>query len=181
MKIPAMEQTGIQDWRSAGRAIGLPLALMAAAPLNGGWQGVPLLFSGFPNFDPHVAVSSVSLKPIHVLREIRDPHTGICWRLLSNLAAPAGPAQLAASGAGDSCPPVQAGQAAQRFAIQQGDRVVLEEHTPTVDARLEAVAMGSAMTGSFLDLRLKIGGKVVRAVAIAPGRAILRPPREENQ
>lgn len=178
MKIPAKEQTGIQDWRSAGRAIALPFALMAAAPLNGGGQGIPLPFSGFPNFDPHVAVSSLSLKPNHVLREIRDPHTGICWRLLSDLAAPAGPAQLAASGAGDSCPPVQA---AQRFAIQQGDRVVLEEHTPTVDARLEAVAMGSARVGSPVDLRLKIGGKVVRAVAIAPGRAILRPSREGNR
>jgi flagella basal body P-ring formation protein FlgA len=50
---------------------------------------------------------------------------------------------------------------------------VVEEHTPTTEARLEAIAMDAAAIGSRMNVRLKIGGKVLSAVAIAPGRALL--------
>lgn len=178
MRFLGTEKTGMQGWRNAGRAIALPLALMAATPLSGGGQGIPLQSFGFRNFDPHVAAASVSLPPVHILREIRDPQTGICWRLGSNPVAPAGPARLSASGSESPCAPAPAEQARQRFAIQPGDRVVVEEHSRTVDACLEAVALGRARVGSSLELRLKIGGKMVRAVAIAPGRAALLPSTE---
>jgi flagella basal body P-ring formation protein FlgA len=39
---------------------------------------------------------------------------------------------------------------------------------------LEAVAMSPAMAGSSLNVRLSIGGKVIRAVASGPGRAIVQ-------
>jgi hypothetical protein len=55
--------------------------------------------------------------------------------------------------------------------IRTGDRVRVEEHTPVVDADLESVALGPAIAGASLNVRLRIGGRVVRAVAVAPGRA----------
>jgi hypothetical protein len=58
--------------------------------------------------------------------------------------------------------------------IRAGERLIVEESTPVVEARLEAVSLGPAAVGSPLDVRLKVGGKVVRAVALGPGRAALR-------
>jgi flagella basal body P-ring formation protein FlgA len=59
--------------------------------------------------------------------------------------------------------------------IHAGDRVIVEENSPVVEARLEAVALGPAALGSALEVRLKIGGLVVRAIARGPGRAALQP------
>jgi|HubBroStandDraft_2_1064218.scaffolds.fasta_scaffold404510_2 hypothetical protein len=170
-----MEINPMRGFRIAGRRIALPLGVLAAAPLSGGGQGIPLQSFSLQNFEPHVAAG---VSPVHILREIRDPQTGLCWRLMSNPAAPAGPAQLSATGSEDSCVAAQREQVRQRFAIQAGDRVVVEEHTRTVDACLEAVALGPAAAGSSLNLRLKIGGKLVRAMAVAPGRAALLPSTE---
>ena len=62
--------------------------------------------------------------------------------------------------------------------IRAGDALLVEEHTAVVDARLEAVALESAAKGARFKARLKIGGKVVRAVAISPGRAGFAPESE---
>jgi flagella basal body P-ring formation protein FlgA len=48
---------------------------------------------------------------------------------------------------------------------------MVEEHTPVVDAVLEAQALNPAAEGESFDVRLTIGGKVIRAVALGPGRA----------
>jgi hypothetical protein len=58
-----------------------------------------------------------------------------------------------------------------RLVIHAGDRLIVEENTAVVESRLEAVALGPAVVGSPLDARLKVGGKVVRAVALGRGRA----------
>ena len=50
---------------------------------------------------------------------------------------------------------------------------MVEEHTPVVDARLEAVALNPAMAGSVFNVRLSVGGRTMRAVALGPGRAVL--------
>jgi flagella basal body P-ring formation protein FlgA len=47
----------------------------------------------------------------------------------------------------------------------------VEELTGVVDARLEAVALEPAVMGAHFKARLRIGGKVVRAVAVSPGHA----------
>lgn len=181
MRFQDFKRNDKRGWRNAGGVI-VPLALMTAAPHIGGGQSIPshsaeLLVSGHRSAD-----LSALAAPVHILGRFRDPHTGICWRLLSNPGAPAGPAQLVvAKSSEDSCVPyvrAQAEQVAPGFAIHRGDRVVVEEHTRAVDARLEAAAMGSAMVGSSLDLKLRIGGRVVRALAIAPGRAVLMPATE---
>jgi flagella basal body P-ring formation protein FlgA len=59
--------------------------------------------------------------------------------------------------------------------IRGGDRLVVEQNTAVIEARLEAVALGPARRGATFQARLKIGGKVVRVVALAPGRAELAP------
>ena len=62
--------------------------------------------------------------------------------------------------------------------IRAGERLVVEENSAVAVARLEAVALASAVIGSNFEARLTIGGMVVRAQAIAPGRAELLPQRE---
>jgi hypothetical protein len=57
--------------------------------------------------------------------------------------------------------------------IHAGEGVVVEEHTTTAEAYLEATALDSGAIGARISVRLKIGRKVLRAVAIAPGRALL--------
>jgi len=118
------------------------------------------------------AVASV---PERIFREIRDPRTGTHWIVLRSAENPAGPGRaVAAPDAGAK----EDQAAAATIVIRAGDKVVLEERTPAVEASLEAVALGAATIGSRLDVRLKIGGKVVRAVALAPGRAALVPSGE---
>jgi flagella basal body P-ring formation protein FlgA len=46
------------------------------------------------------------------------------------------------------------------------------------DVRLEAVALGPAVKGAHFKARLKLGGKVVRAVAVSEGRADFAPDGE---
>jgi hypothetical protein len=57
--------------------------------------------------------------------------------------------------------------------IRAGDRLIVEEHTAVVDAVLEARALNPAAAGAPLDVRLTMGGNVVRVVAVGPGRAAL--------
>ena len=55
---------------------------------------------------------------------------------------------------------------------------MVEEHTAVADVRLEAVALEPAVKGAHFKARLKIGGKVVRVVAVSPGRASFAPEGE---
>jgi hypothetical protein len=65
--------------------------------------------------------------------------------------------------------------------IRAGDKLIVEEHTAIVDARLEGTALGSAIGGAFLNVRLSIGGKVVRAEAVGPALARLLPGSEAGR
>lgn len=62
--------------------------------------------------------------------------------------------------------------------IHGGDRLIIEENSSVIEARLEGMALGSATAGSSFQARLRIGGKVVRAIALGFGRAMLVPERE---
>jgi hypothetical protein len=62
--------------------------------------------------------------------------------------------------------------------IHPGDPVLVEEHSAVVDAVLEAVALGPAVEGGLFPARLKVGGRVLRVAAVAPGRAELRSGME---
>lgn len=59
--------------------------------------------------------------------------------------------------------------------IRAGDRIVLVARTSVMDASLAAVALGPARAGSVFKVRLdidgRVGGKVLEATALGPGRA----------
>jgi hypothetical protein len=121
--------------------------------------------------------------PAELIREIDDPHLGSRWLLYRDPAHPGGPGRLVRVGsiAPDrlrSSAPLTGGEAAARPIIHPGDRVVLEEDTSVVDARLEAVALGPALAGSPLQVRLALGGRILPAIAVAPGRVALAPELE---
>lgn len=123
--------------------------------------------------------------PGEVLRQIDDPAGHGSWLLIRDPVHRAGPGRLIwvprggpamepATEAAAAAPP----QNALQPVILAGDRLVVEEETPVVDARLEATALNPAPAGASLHVRLEIGGKVVRAIAVGPGRARLAPELE---
>jgi len=118
-----------------------------------------------------------------VIREIDDPHTGARWLLVRNEEHPGGPGRLVLVGgqgneSGGASRQTEAEEARLRPVIRTGDRLVVEEHTARVDAALEARALGPAASGGGFNARLAIGGRVVRAVALGPGRAAFLPETE---
>ncbi len=113
-----------------------------------------------------------------IVREIDDPHNGERWLLLRNTELPGGPGRLVRITAHSNASGGTAGLAvrAQEETIQlpvihAGDRLTVEEHTARVDVRLEARALAPAAVGGALDVRLTIGGRVARVVALGAGRA----------
>ncbi|MGA2216920.1 MAG: hypothetical protein ABSG51_02485 [Terracidiphilus sp.] len=115
-----------------------------------------------------------------VYREIDDPSTGSRWLLTIDPRHPGGPGRLLPAEAQPKgrSPQTEDTRIAAPVAvpvIHAGDRVIVEEHSEVAEARLEGFALGPAAVGAPLSLRLVIGGRVVRAVAAAPGRAILQP------
>lgn len=125
-----------------------------------------------------------SPNPSDLLREIDDAALGRRWLLYRDPRHPEGPGRLvavseSAPGRAHAASPLsRASSAALRPVIRAGDRVILEEHSPIVDARLEAIALVPAAQGSPLKVRLVLGGKIVQGVAIAPGRVGLAPQPE---
>jgi hypothetical protein len=122
-----------------------------------------------------------------VVREIDDPHTGDRWKLMRDPAHPARPGRLVlvaepgiepvSARTSDRKQPALSATKQMQFhpVIHAGDALIVEEHTAMVEARLEAVAMGPAAEGVIFRVRLKIGGKVVRAVAVSTGHAVFAP------
>jgi len=130
----------------------------------------------------------------HVTREIYDAATGTRWLLLRDASDPGGPGRMVLIASADEGSREVAGSESKRTSvphaanpiaspaidrvIHAGDALVVEEHSLLVDARLEAVALGSAVVGSEFEARLKIGGKTVHVMALGPGRAALMPERK---
>ncbi len=103
-----------------------------------------------------------------VIREIDDAATGDRWLLFKDASDPAGPGRMARVESA-------AVGSANRPVIHAGDALVVEEHTAVVDAQLEATALGLAAVDAEFRARLKIGGKLIRVVALGPGRARFKP------
>jgi len=120
-----------------------------------------------------------------VVREILDPHSGDRWILLRNDQCPGGPGRMVRIAADRNAlgpAPLRAANHRETVrllpVIRAGDRLTVEEHTAHVDAALEARALGAAAAGAAFEARLAIGGRVVRVVALGPGRAALEPETE---
>ncbi|HEY1768264.1 MAG TPA: hypothetical protein VGG26_11440 [Terracidiphilus sp.] len=121
-----------------------------------------------------------------IVREIDDPHTGGRWLLEHDRNRPGGPGRLVPAGAPDPSRELSSRQARTQPGgtyslealpagtvpvIHAGERLIVEEDTPVVEARLEAVALSPALAGGPLRMRLVIGGRVIRGIAVAAGRA----------
>jgi hypothetical protein len=119
-----------------------------------------------------------------VLRQIEDPSTGDLWLLMRDRSRSGGPGRLVLARpetntqraiSGGPAQPLSRGE---RPVIHTGDALMVEEHTAVAEVRLEAVALGPAVKGACFRARLKIGGKVVRVVAVSSGRADFAPEIE---
>jgi hypothetical protein len=144
-----------------------------------------------------LAVVVVGQQPSgEVLRQIDDPGARGIWLLTRDPVHPAGPGRMiwvpnktrlreaaedgAAPAAAAIIPSPSASLDAARPVILAGDRVLVVEETPVVDARLTATALNPAPVGMAFHARLEIGGQVVRAVAVGPGVARLAPATESG-
>lgn len=133
---------------------------------------------------PSAPIQSVQATPSMMIREIDDRHTGDRWFLMRDPSRPSAPGCMVLAAAGAR----QVGQREQREtslaatqetnhelpipSIHSGDRLIVEEKTPMVETRLEAVALGQAVNGAPLNVRLVMSGNIVQAVALGPGRAV---------
>lgn len=133
-----------------------------------------------PNAAPLVVVTTADpeLAAGSVFKEIDDQGSGLRWLLVEDPAHPGGPGRLVSLRSDET--KAKPGKSAARVVktnavIHAGDTVQVEEHSAVVDASLQAVALSSAIPGEMFRVRLRIGRRVVKARALAVGRAALEP------
>lgn len=107
------------------------------------------------------------------VREIHDPQTGQRWVLLKDAEHPRWPARLVPVEGPRDAEGVMAAAVLPKPVIRGGDAIVVEENTPVLEAKYDAVALSAAERGKAMNARLKVNGKVVHVVALGPGRAAL--------
>lgn len=118
------------------------------------------------------------------VRGLEDDATGTKWLLERDTAHPGAPGRLrriTIAGrlvAGTGALNLLAAVASP--VIRSGDRVVVEEETRVLSARLDAVALAPARPNEHFKARLALGGKTVDVIALASGRAKLAPDMLPN-
>jgi hypothetical protein len=120
--------------------------------------------------------------------EIDDPNTGTRWLLVRDSIHSGGPGRLEPvsptrdpGALGKKANAVGIASTTSPSIVRAGDKVVVEEHSATTDAYLEGVALAPGGPGTILHVRLLIGGRVVRAVAVASGRVALEVSSEAGR
>jgi hypothetical protein len=125
------------------------------------------------------------------IRVIDDPGTGHHWLLVQQVNRPETPGLLIQNPGNLSCASCSLKGSEHNSSsgirmlpvpvIHSGDSIVLSEKTASLDARLEATALQTAAVGAPLEVRLKVGGRLVHAFATAPGRAAVLARRNWTQ
>jgi hypothetical protein len=174
---------------SSGWQAGWECMAIAAVALSAHGQAARMTSAGGTDTVPRALLApsayAAQTDPVYgeAVREIDDPHTGDRWLLLRDASHPGGPGRLVLLGSrgnvarqdrqGDEhlTPEIAAVRVMPMPVIHAGERLIVEEDTAVVSSRLEAVALGPAAVGAAFEVRLKIGGKLLLAVALAPGRA----------
>ena len=165
-----------------GRRVGLAVLTLAAF----GLQAVPQIRVAAPDAAQDAGVrrgaqpESGDPRRDSIVRVIDDPNTGTRWAVVRDAAQPGGPGRLIKAEQDGRRASAHGAEASQPPVIRVGEHLVAEEHTSRVEATLEAVALESATAGSSLAVRLKMGGRVLRAVAVAPGRVLLNSGGEAH-
>ncbi|WP_348261388.1 hypothetical protein P8935_16480 [Telmatobacter sp. DSM 110680] len=128
--------------------------------------------------DPYVRSDSRSR--YHALRELEDPGTHQRWLLVRDMDRATGPALFVRESRHSECAFFAAkemnvtplrGQLSSLPVIHAGDQIILSEHGINSDAELEATALDTGAAGDSLRVRIKFGGRTVRAIAATRGHA----------
>lgn len=171
-----MERADRKHARGRAGRIRVVCVLLALLCPNAIVQGA-VAPAGRPNPDPKTRNLQNERS---IFREIVDASNGLRWVVLRDDGHSGRPGRLVPAKPEDEVRSSAGSAGGGAFlpavampCIHAGDRVLVEEHTAAADGYLEAVAMEPAVPGSVLRLRLKIGGRIVRAVAVAPGKAEL--------
>ena len=64
--------------------------------------------------------------------------------------------------------------------VHRGEALVMSEDTLTLHAEFEATALSDGARGESIMVRLRLGGKIVRANVSAPGRVVPHPDQNED-
>jgi hypothetical protein len=114
---------------------------------------------------------------------IEDHSNHQLWLLTRNPDRPEAPATLIPilPGLSDSSPSEQGGKPRTAISpvkrgvtiIRSGEAVALYEDSSFMRLRLGGIALSTAAVGENITVRLTIGGRPLRAIAIGPGRAQL--------
>lgn len=122
-----------------------------------------------------------------MVREIDDLHTGDRWLLMRDTGN-GGPGRMVLAGKGSQERTGESGNRLEGRSMQKatpaamstnasviyaGDSIIVEENSPSVQARFEAIALKNAALGASLNVRLVIGRTVVHVTAVGKGRAVL--------
>jgi hypothetical protein len=181
----------------------LPLSLLSAPPLA--TRHFQIVSSGHAALPSGTSTAAGDPSAGEVLKEIDDPQNGNRWLLTSDPSHPGGPGLLRLAGtvtvtarraapalaqrpdSGQEISPQTAPHSEPALpdavlpVIRSGDRIVLEQHTSVIDARLEAVAIGPASAGTAFSARLLMGGGMVHAIAVSSGHAVLAEEMQSEE
>jgi len=111
-----------------------------------------------------------SAKDNHVIRRIVDPFTGTKWVLTRDLLGRGGPGRLSKE---TRTPVATSSRAALPVVIRTGDRLAVEDRFPNGRGEFDAIALDRATEGSQFRVRLNVNGKIIRVMAVGPGRATI--------
>lgn len=113
------------------------------------------------------------------VRDLVDPASGEHWHLYRGTGA--GPGRLVRIDSTSALEQQVPTAARPLLVVHAGDPVIVEEHTPVMDLRLEAIALRSAAVGSELTVRLKYSGQIVHVKAVDSRLTIILPAGAETR
>ena len=124
-----------------------------------------------------------TVRKYRITHIVEDHGTGQRWLFARNNEHPSSPARMVPLPRDHQCDALDfnetgsAGHATARKdlipTIRVGDRLIVGEHTAVSDASFEAIALADGAPGELISVRLKIGGRVLRAFVNGPHSALL--------
>jgi hypothetical protein len=194
-------QVGLRPAERLRVILGSALLVVLAVPLSGQVSGPAILIASGPTGVRSGARSEVrsearsgqkAVSPGLIRADILDPCLGQRWQLATDPAHPGGPWRLVLVSSGLNSSDGMGRNAEvlrDRLVIHSGDRVTVVQRTPVLEARFDAVALGSAVAGQRLRVRLNTerssagnaNGLILDVLATARGQVRWQPDEEASQ